>query len=46
MEEQHLVNGLLMRKYVGQSVRLYLKVENVSSGGGQVKLINKCLITS
>lgn len=34
--EQALVNGNLMKKYVGKSVRLYLKVENVSSGGRQV----------
>jgi hypothetical protein len=35
--DQALVNGNLMKKYIGQSVRLYLKVENVSSGGRQVK---------
>jgi hypothetical protein len=34
--EQTLVNGNLMKKYVGKSIRLYLKVENVSSGGRQV----------
>ena len=35
--EQALVNGNLIKKYIGKPVRMYLKVENVSSGGRQVK---------
>lgn len=38
-EDQHLVNGALMKKYVGQSVRLYLNVMNTSTGGRQVSEI-------
>jgi hypothetical protein len=35
-EDSHLVNGNLMKKYVGQQVHVYLKVENVSAGGNKV----------
>lgn len=38
-EEHHLVNGGLMRKYGGEMVRLYLLVENTSTGGRQVSEI-------
>ena len=38
--EQALVNGNLIKKHIGKSVRMYLKVENVSSGGRQVNVVN------
>jgi hypothetical protein len=38
-EQQHLVTGGLMKMYIGQQVRLFLKVENVSPGGNMVNKI-------
>lgn len=33
---QHLVNGALMKKYVGSDVRVWIEVSGTSSGGRQV----------
>lgn len=38
--EQHLVNGALMKKYVGSEVRLWIEVSGTSSGGRQVNWMN------
>jgi hypothetical protein len=40
-EQQHLVNGALMKKYTGQMCRVYLNVMNTSTGGRQVSEITR-----
>jgi hypothetical protein len=45
-EQQHLVTGGLMKMYIGQQVRLLLKVENVSPGGKMVNLNYNFIKTS